>query len=55
MACAKGLAPVKVPVSVRLPGGLLAVTHDPETGRTELEGPARLVFRGEATRATFSP
>jgi diaminopimelate epimerase len=54
-ACAKGLAPAKVPVSVRLPGGLLAVTHDPETGRTELEGPARLVFRGEATRATFSP
>jgi diaminopimelate epimerase len=52
-ACAKGLAPARVPVSVRLPGGLLSVTHDPAEGRTELEGPARHVFHGEAT--TLAP
>jgi diaminopimelate epimerase len=47
VACAKGFAPARSPVSVRLPGGVLAVTHDPADGRTELEGPARLVFLGE--------
>jgi diaminopimelate epimerase len=56
IACARGLVPARIPVPVRLPGGLLSVSHDPETQRTELEGPARLVFRGEvATMATFSP
>jgi diaminopimelate epimerase len=56
VACAKGMVPSKVPVAVRLPGGVLAVTHDPVAGRTELEGPARLVFHGETTTlAAFAP
>jgi len=47
-ACATHLVPAGAPVPVHLPGGVLSVTHDPATARTELEGPARLVFRGEA-------
>lgn len=34
-------------VTVHLPGGALLVTHEATTGKTELEGPARLVFEGE--------
>jgi diaminopimelate epimerase len=48
VATARGLVAPGVPASVRLPGGLLSVTHDPRTGNTELRGPACLVFRGEA-------
>jgi diaminopimelate epimerase len=48
-ACALGLASASTAVSVRLPGGRLSVTHDASSGRTELEGPARLVFQGEAS------
>jgi diaminopimelate epimerase len=61
VACARGFVPAKVPVSVRLPGGLLAVTHDPGqsqdqgAGRSEIEGPARLVFRGETATVATSP
>jgi diaminopimelate epimerase len=46
-ASASGLIQVEGPVTVQLPGGPLKVTHDAATGKTELEGPARLVFRGE--------
>lgn len=45
VACAKGLAPRKTPIAVRLPGGPLEVTID-EDGRTTMRGPARLVFSG---------
>jgi diaminopimelate epimerase len=49
-ACATGLVPSDKAVPVRLPGGRLLVTHDLASGRTALEGPARLVFRGEMAR-----
>jgi diaminopimelate epimerase len=59
VACAQGFVPAKVPVAVRLPGGLLAVTHAPGpdagAGRSELEGPARLVFRGETAIVATLP
>jgi len=55
-ASATGLVPLDAPVTVRLPGGTLSITHDPKTGRTELDGPARLVFRGDApSLAAASP
>jgi diaminopimelate epimerase len=38
-------------VQVRLPGGVLGVTHDADTGSTRLQGPARLVFRGDLASA----
>jgi diaminopimelate epimerase len=50
-ACATGLVPFDTEVVVHLPGGSLRVTHDRETGRTVLDGPARLVFRGEMARS----
>ncbi len=47
VACARGEATSDVPIRVRLPGGDLLVTHDQQTGRTRMVGPARRVFRGE--------
>jgi diaminopimelate epimerase len=47
VACAKGLAPVGVPLAIRLPGGRLDVTIDAE-GRATMRGPARRVFAGNA-------
>ena len=47
VACARGEAVSGMPVRVRLPGGDLLVTHDRDTGRTRMVGPARRVFRGE--------
>jgi diaminopimelate epimerase len=46
-ATAEGLVRSGDPVSVRLPGGVLVVTHEASTGSTRLRGPARLVYRGE--------
>jgi diaminopimelate epimerase len=46
-ACRAGLVRSGAPVRVRLPGGVLVVTRDDASGETRLEGPARLVFRGE--------
>jgi diaminopimelate epimerase len=55
-ACAAGLLRSGEAVRVRLPGGVLVVTHDAITGSTRLEGPARLVFHGEMpSRATSLP
>jgi diaminopimelate epimerase len=50
VACAKGLAPIGQPVTVRLPGGALQVTIG-EGGRATMRGPARHVFSGETLRA----
>lgn len=47
VACARGEATSGAPVRVRLPGGDLLVTHDLQSGRTRMVGPARRVFRGE--------
>jgi diaminopimelate epimerase len=49
VACAKGLAPVGVPLAVRLPGGRLDVTID-ASGRATMRGPARRVFSGTTSR-----
>ena len=46
-ACREEIVRSGEPVSVRLPGGVLVVTHEASTGSTRLRGPARLVFRGE--------
>jgi diaminopimelate epimerase len=46
-ACREELVRSGEPVSVRLPGGVLVVTHQGSTGSTRLRGPARLVYRGE--------
>jgi len=52
-ACRQELVRSGEPVRVRLPGGLLVVTHPSSTGSTRLRGPARLVYRGElASSAT---
>jgi diaminopimelate epimerase len=45
VACAKGLAPVGVPLAIALPGGRLDVTIDAD-GRATMRGPARRVFSG---------
>jgi diaminopimelate epimerase len=45
-AYASGLIASPSSVDVRLPGGLLVVTLDPETSRASLRGPARHVFSG---------
>ncbi|MDP9001811.1 MAG: diaminopimelate epimerase [Myxococcota bacterium] len=45
VACAKGLARIGTAITVRLPGGTLAVTLDHE-GTASLYGPARYVFSG---------
>jgi diaminopimelate epimerase len=50
-ACRDGLVRSGEPTHVRLPGGILVVTHDTSTGSTRLRGPARLVFRGEVPLA----
>jgi diaminopimelate epimerase len=50
-ACATGIVPYDTKVVVHLPGGSLGVIHDQKTGRTQLDGPARLVFRGEIARS----
>jgi diaminopimelate epimerase len=53
-AFASGLVKVAGPVTVHLPGGPLIVSHDAVTRRTELDGPARLVFRGELDGALLT-
>jgi diaminopimelate epimerase len=45
VACAKGLAPIGVPLAISLPGGRLDVTIDAD-GRATMRGPARRVFAG---------
>jgi diaminopimelate epimerase len=45
VATAKGFVTQSSPVRVRLPGGILSVTIDPD-GRATLRGPARHVFSG---------
>jgi diaminopimelate epimerase len=52
VACRIGVLTARTPATVFLPGGPLRVTYEPETGRTELEGPAHLVFRGESSLAS---
>ncbi len=46
VACARGEVASQNPVNVRLPGGVLVVTHDGATGLTRMKGPARHVFHG---------
>jgi diaminopimelate epimerase len=53
-ACGAGLVRSGEAVRVRLPGGVLVVTHDASTGSTRMEGPARLVFHGELPLRTTS-
>jgi diaminopimelate epimerase len=48
VACAKGLAPVGVPVAVWLPGGRLDIIVD-AAAQTTMQGPARHVFSGRMT------
>ena len=48
VACEKGLVPRDVPITVRLPGGALAITVD-HAGRAMMRGPAKHVFSGEVT------
>lgn len=47
VACARGEVRSGEPVRVRLPGGDLVIVHEKASGRTEMTGPARLVFTGE--------
>jgi diaminopimelate epimerase len=54
VASARHLVPRNASVRVRLPGGLLHVTHDATSGETLLAGPARCVFRGEVTPPRIS-
>ncbi len=49
VACARNLVPTDSWVRVRLPGGALQVKYIATPGQTLLAGPARRVFRGEAT------
>jgi diaminopimelate epimerase len=46
-AALSGRAPFSEPILVRLPGGPLEVTVEPDTLATRIRGPARLVFVGE--------
>lgn len=54
VACREALVRSRAPVAVRLPGGLLAVTHDAASGSTRMQGPARLVYRGELVAGPLS-
>ena len=47
-ACVRGALPYEEQIAVQLPGGELAVTVARD-GHVRMRGPARLVFRGEAT------
>ncbi len=47
-ACTRGDLPFGEEISVRLPGGELAITVA-QDGQVQMRGPARFVFRGEAT------
>jgi diaminopimelate epimerase len=55
VARARKLVPPDSQVRVRLPGGILDVTHDATSGETLLKGPARRVFRGEVTLPPIPP
>lgn len=51
VAVAKGWSPVDVEISVKLPGGALAIRMTPD-GRAIMRGPARHVFEGTARTAS---
>jgi len=46
-AARAGLIPTGAPVEVRLPGGPLAITVDPDLARVTMRGPAERAFEGE--------